>query len=121
MKKLIAVFMLLMLVLLAGCSSGTDIEVTLKEAPKYKAGETYPVVIEVLQDGEPAAGLDFVAYLEMAKMDHGTIELDFEDKGNGLYESSVELPMAGEWIANIEGESDGSAFEHVITFEAEKE
>lgn len=120
MKKLIAGFMLLM-VLLAGCSSGSDFEVILKEAPKYKAGETYPVVIEVLKDGEPAAGLDFVAYLEMAKMDHGTIELNFEDKGNGIYESSVELPMGGEWIANIEGESDGSAFEHVITFEVEKE
>ncbi|MBT2645095.1 FixH family protein [Bacillus sp. ISL-41] len=120
MKKLLAGFVLLM-ALLAGCSSGSDYEINLKEAPKYKAGETYPVVIEILQDGEPAAGLDFAAYLEMAKMDHGTIELDFEDKGNGVYESSVELPMAGEWIANIEGEADGSAFEHVITFEVEKE
>jgi hypothetical protein len=120
MKKLLAGFVLL-IVFLTGCSSGSDFEVTLKEAPKYKAGETYPVVIEVLQDGEPAAGLDFVAYLEMAKMDHGSIELDFKDKGNGIYESSVELPMAGEWIANIEGEADGSAFEHVITFEVEKE
>ncbi len=120
MKKLLPGFMFLML-FLAGCSSGSDFEINLKEAPKYKAGESYPVVIEVLQDGEPAAGLDFVAYLEMAKMDHGTIELDFEDKGNGVYESRVELPMAGEWIANIEGEGDGSAFEHVITFEVEKE
>ena len=120
MKKLIAGFMLLMLIL-AGCSSGSDFEINLKEAPKYKAGESYPVIIEVLQDGEPVDGLDFAAYLEMAKMDHGTIELDFEDKGNGVYESSVELPMAGEWIANIEGETDGSGFEHVITFEVEKE
>lgn len=120
MKKLIAGFMFLM-VLLAGCSSGSDYEILLKEAPKYKAGETYPVVIEVMQDGVPVDGLDFTAFLEMAKMDHGTIELYFEDKGNGIYESSVELPMAGEWIANIEGESGGSVFEHVITFEVEKE
>ncbi|GAM14565.1 FixH family protein [Mesobacillus selenatarsenatis] len=120
MKKLLAGFMLL-IVLLAGCSSGSDFEITLREAPKYKAGESYPVVIEVMKDGEPVDGLEFAAYLEMAKMDHGTIELNFEDKGNGVYESSVELPMGGEWIANIEGESDGSAFEHVITFEVEKE
>lgn len=120
MKKLIAGFMLLM-VILAGCGSDSDFEVSLKEAPKYKAGESSPVVIEILQNGEPASGLEFTAYLEMAKMDHGTLELNFEDKGNGIYESSVELPMAGEWIANIEGEADGSGFEHVITFEAEKE
>jgi hypothetical protein len=120
MKKLLAGFVLLML-LLAGCSSGSDFEINLKEAPKYKAGESYPVVIEVMKDGEPVNGLKFVAFLEMAKMDHGSIELDFKDKGNGIYESSVELPMAGEWIANIEGEADGSAFEHVITFEVEKE
>ncbi|MBT2692269.1 FixH family protein [Bacillus sp. ISL-55] len=120
MRKLLAGFVLLML-LLAGCSSGSDFEINLKKAPKYKAGESYPVVIEVMKDGEPVDGLDFAAYLEMAKMDHGTIELDFVDKGNGIYESSVELPMAGEWIANIEGAADGSAFEHVITFEVEKE
>lgn len=120
MKKLVAGFVLL-LVILAGCSSGSDVEVNLKQAPKYKVGESSPVLIEVLQNGEPASGLEFIAYLEMAKMDHGTIELDFKDKGNGIYESSVELPMGGEWVANIEGEADGSAFEHVITFEVEKE
>lgn len=116
MKKWIAGFMLLMLIL-SGCSSGSDYEFTLKEAPKFKAGSSYPVVIEILQDGKPVEGLEFSAFLEMAKMDHGSIELNFEDKGNGLYESSAELPMAGEWIANIEGEG----IEHVITFEAEKD
>ncbi|WP_210364324.1 FixH family protein [Bacillus sp. REN3] len=120
MKKSIAVFMLLLL-LLTGCSSGSDYEFTLKEAPKYQAGTSSPIVIEVQKDGKPAAGLEFTAYLEMAKMDHGSIEVDFTDKGNGLYESSTELPMAGEWIANIEGEADGSKFEHVMTFEVEKE
>lgn len=120
MKKIIAGFLLLMLIL-AGCGSGSDFEVSLKQAPKYKAGESFPVVIEILQNGEPASGLEFTTFLEMAKMDHGTTELDFEDKGNGIYESSVELPMAGEWVANIEGEVDGSAFEQVITFEVEKE
>ncbi|MEH7443281.1 FixH family protein [Bacillus sp. JJ1122] len=120
MKKLIAGFMLLMLVL-SGCSSDSDYEFTLKQAPKHKAGESYPVVIKILKNGKPAEGLEFAAYLEMAKMDHGTIELTFEDKGNGLYESSVELPMAGEWLATIEGEADGSPFEHVITFDVEKD
>jgi hypothetical protein len=117
MKKLMACFLLLILIL-AGCSSDSDYNFTLKQAPKYKAGESYPVVIEILKDGKPAEGLAFSAYLEMAKMDHGTIELAFEDKGNGIYEASVELPMAGEWLANIEGKS---GFEHVLTFEVEKD
>lgn len=117
MKRLIAGIMLLML-LITGCSSGSYYEFTLKQAPKSRAGESYPVVIEILKDGKPAEGLEFTAYLEMAKMDHGSIELTFEDKGNGIYEASAELPMAGEWLANIEGES---GFEHVLTFEVEKD
>ena len=120
MKKWIAGLLLLM-ALLSGCSSAPDYQFTLKTTPKYKAEESYPVVIEVLNDGKPVEGLEFSAFLEMAKMDHGSIQLDFQDKGNGLYESSVELPMAGEWVATLEGEADGGAFEQVITFEVEKE
>lgn len=116
MKKMIAAFMLLLI--LSGCNSDSDYELLLKQAPKYKAGESYPMVIEILKDGKPANGLEFNAFLEMAKMDHGTIELTFEDKGNGIYESSVELPMAGEWVANIEGES---GFQYALTFEVEKD
>ena len=120
MKKSFAALLLLM-VLLSGCSSAQDYQFTLKTAPKYKAETSYPVVIEVLQNGKSVEGLKFSAFLEMAKMDHGSIQLDFEDKGNGLYESSVELPMAGEWIATLEGEDDQDAFEKVMTFEVEKE
>ena len=54
MRKLLTGFMLL-IVLLAGCSSGTDFEVTLKEVPKYKAGESYPVVIKEMVFMNPAS------------------------------------------------------------------
>lgn len=120
MKKILSVCVLLIFIL-AGCGSASDYEVSLKTAPKYNGENDYPIVVEVLENGKPVEGLNIVAPLEMAKMDHGTIEVQFKDNGNGQYESSVELPMAGEWIANMKAEKDGKSFEKVITFEVEED
>jgi nitrogen fixation protein FixH len=110
---------LLFILFLPGCSSNSDYNISVKTEPKYKAGSSYPIAFEVTKDGQPVPDLKIIASLEMAKMDHGSIELTLTDQGGGLYESSVELPMAGEWIANIEAGIDGETIEKVITFDVE--
>jgi len=120
MKKVLALCGLFFLIL-AGCSSGANYDVSVETAPKYKGEASYPFVIEVAEKGEPVEGLNITSILEMAKMDHGTIEVSFQDKGNGKYESSITLPMSGEWIANIEVEKDGKTSEKVITFDVEED
>lgn len=120
MKKLTA-FCTFLLFILTGCSSGSDYDITMKTAPKYNGETDFPIVIEVSENGKPVEGLAITSFLEMAKMDHGTIEVKYQDKGNGLYESNVELPMAGEWIANFEAEKDGKSIEKMLNFDVQED
>lgn len=120
MKRVLALCGLFLLIL-AGCSSGSNYNVSVETAPKYKGDTPYPFVIEVAEKGKPVEGLNITSTLEMAKMDHGSIEASFQDKGNGLFESSIALPMSGEWIANIVITKDGKSVEKVITFDVEED
>lgn len=120
MRKLFSILILL-LILLTGCSSGSNYEFSIDTPPTYNGEKDSPIIFKVSEDGKPIEGLEIIANLEMAKMDHGEIHLNLQDKGNGLYESSVELPMAGEWIANIEVEKDGESFEKAIIFDVDEE
>lgn len=113
-KKLIS--LIAFMLLLVACGSN-NIEFTVEQAPKYADGETFPMTLKVMEDDEVVTGLDMVATLEMAKMDHGTIEVTFIDNGDGTYDGEVELPMAGEWIADIEAELDDQTYEKILTFQ----
>lgn len=115
MKKLLGIFLVVGL-FITGCG-GSGFDVTIEETPKYKEDIAYPIVLSV-QDGEEAVtGLDMTASLEMARMDHGTIEVTFSDRGDGTYEGEVVLPMAGEWIANIVLTQDGKTYDDTLTFD----
>ena len=121
MKRIIiiAVMIATSLIMLSGCGSSPEFEV--ETAPKYKDEVAYPITLKVTEDGEPVQGMDILATLEMAKMDHGIIEVNFTDVGDGTYSGEVELPMGGEWIANIEAELNGDTFDDVVTFDVKEE
>src|SRR5690625_143609 len=115
MKRLIF-FLLIISVVLTGCGGG-NVDISVVEAPKYKDGVSYPFVISIEDKDKAVTDLDVVATLEMARMDHGTIEVIFSENEAGIYEGDVELPMAGEWIANIIITEDGKTTEKTIEFE----
>jgi len=115
MKRFIGIILILVFVL-AGCG-GSKMDVTVEEIPKYKNGIPYPIVLSVMDGDEAVTGLEIIATLEMARMDHGTIEVVFSDIGDGTYEGEVELPMAGEWIANIVLTLDGKTYDEILTFD----
>lgn len=117
MKRMtfIAIGTMLML-LIAGCGGGS-IDFSVETPPKYKDGEAYEMVVKAEDNGESVTGLNMIATLEMAKMDHGIIEVVFSDNGDGTYVGEVELPMAGEWIAALEAEEDGEVYETTLTFD----
>lgn len=103
-------------VFMAGCGA-SNAEVEMETVPAYVDGETSPIELNVRVNGEAAEGLEITGTLEMARMDHGIIEVVFEDNGNGIYSGEVELPMGGEWIMDTQISSDGSVQEEVMTFE----
>lgn len=124
MKKIrLAVFIVIVMVgllTLTGCGS-SSLDFTIETVPKYKAGESSPISLTVTDGGEAVAGLDIVATLEMEKMDHGIIDVEFTDEGDGTYTGDVELPMGGEWIASIEAEQDDKTYDDLLTFEVKDE
>ncbi|WP_307257618.1 FixH family protein [Oikeobacillus pervagus] len=119
MKK--RIFALLMLVIvLAGCKAG-GVDFSIETAPSHKYGQSFPIVIKAVEGSEAVTGLEITANLEMAKMDHGEIEVHFTNNGDGTYEGEVELPMAGEWIAEVQAEKDGETYEGTLEFDVEEE
>lgn len=116
-KYLVGVILLLLLV---GCGGTSSIDFTVEKAPLYKDGESYIMIIQATDDDGIVTGLDLVATLEMAKMDHGVIEVTFTDNNDGTYEGEVTLPMAGEWIADVKAELNGKTYEKVLTFDVKE-
>lgn len=120
MKKSIVVFTMFAILLLTGCNS-SKLEFSVETAPRYHAEQSYPIVLKATENGVAVSDLRLVATLEMARMDHGIIEVSFTDKGDGTYEGEVALPMGGEWIANIVAEKAGKKTEEIVTFQVNEE
>lgn len=118
MKRLV-VSLLLIVVLAAGCSSA-KMDISIEKMPESKTGTPSEMLIKVAEDGVGLEGLSVVASLEMAKMDHGELEVQFEEIGDGLYSGQVELPMGGEWIADVEVKSGEETVKEILTVEVEE-
>jgi len=118
MKKL-QILLFTFLLLLVGCGSG-NMDVAVEKAPDYKDGEPSEMTLLISHGDDPVSGLTVVATLEMAKMDHGVIEVHFDDQGDGLYSGEVELPMGGEWIATVELDNGKKTAEEIITFDVKE-
>ncbi|WP_339253027.1 FixH family protein [Sporosarcina sp. FSL W8-0480] len=118
MKRLSAA-LLAILLLLAGCG-GSKIDIALDTAPDSVKGTTSDMIVKVTKGDEPIDDAKVSGSLEMAKMDHGSIDVEFESIGNGLYRGQVELPMGGDWIADVEVDAAGETATTILTFEVKE-
>ena len=118
MKK-VSLFIGLFVLMLAGCNSAS-LNLEMSKEPVYEEGTSSEMVVRFTKDGEPVEGLSVTASLEMAKMDHGEIEVDLVDQGDGNYSGDVTLPMGGEWIAEVKADSEDEKAEELITFDVEE-
>ncbi|MBP1932457.1 FixH family protein [Ammoniphilus resinae] len=100
MKKIMGMILFLSLALTAGCSSTPHWEIVMKTDYTYQ--QQLPLTIEINENSQPVEGLQVKATLEMEKMDHGEVDVTFEDQGNGQYIGQAALPMGGDWVAYIE-------------------
>ncbi|MGD8190504.1 FixH family protein [Brevibacillus ginsengisoli] len=99
MKKVIIFLAVLSLLLLGGCGSGDKWSATINSASAFTEGKPIKIVMDVKEAEKSAPGLKVHTTLEMMNMDHGKVEVDLEDQGNGTYEKEVVIPMKGEWVA----------------------
>lgn len=106
--------------ILTGCSSSEHWQAILQDKVPFKEGSKVPLVLKVKDHGKPAAGLAVKAVLEMKGMDHGQIEVLLHDNGNGVYRENVQLPMDGDWIADINITNGKQKMEKALSFKAER-
>jgi len=119
MRKL-AVFLFSLLFLFTGCSNG-DWEVVIKTTPFYKEGVAAPFVVQLKENGKLAKQVKVHVTFEMSNMDHGKIEVDLHEKGNGIYEGNIQLPMEGDWEALLVIEKGNDKVEKLLKMHVKKE
>jgi cytochrome oxidase Cu insertion factor (SCO1/SenC/PrrC family) len=111
MKKLTVVMISFILILLAGCSSN-NIQVKLSTPKTFTPGKAIALQIKVTdQDGKSIKGAKVNAKLSMKNMDHGTFPMTFDEVENGRYIGPADLPMDGDWVADITVDQDGKKSE----------
>lgn len=111
MKRCLGLLALFALILLAACGPKKS------EPPKPKEDEAFPWNASLKTEpdkpqmnksvnfqltlldpsGKPLGGAQVHGSLVMPLMDMGKNEFSFADKGNGLYEGSGKMDMAGPW------------------------
>jgi cytochrome oxidase Cu insertion factor (SCO1/SenC/PrrC family) len=111
MKKLTVVMVSFILILLAGCSS-KNIQVKLSTPKTFTPGKAFAMQIKVTdQAGKSIKGAKVSAKLSMKNMDHGTFPMTFDEVENGRYIGPADLPMDGDWVADITVDQDGKKSE----------
>lgn len=112
--------MSLILVLIAGCVASNNLNVKLSTSKTFTPGKPYVMQFTIRDsEGKPVEGAKITANLNMKNMDHGTISVSAEDIGEGKYIGTADLPMNGDWIADIHVEYDGKQFEEEKQFSVE--
>lgn len=117
MKKRLLAAVLLLVAMLAACSSGPEYNVKVNNEIYFQQNEASPIEIKVTEDGKAAEDVKVSAVLSMANMDHGTNKVTFEETADaGTYIGEAKLPMSGKYEAVITLEKDGKKSEKVINF-----
>jgi hypothetical protein len=66
---------------------------------------------------QPADGVTLKADITMSAMDHGAQHLTMSGKGDGDYESQVNLEMAGSWDVDLTATRDGKSRQQKFSIE----
>ena len=118
MKKRLVLVLLLLIAILAGCSSSPDYTVKVTKDLYYQKNTEMPLEIKVTEGtkAKAATGLNASAEVSMTSMDHGNYEMKLAEGKNGTYSGKVKLPMAGKYEITFTLEKDGKKTEKVIDY-----
>ncbi|MCM3586798.1 FixH family protein [Mesobacillus maritimus] len=120
MKKRSTLIGLILLLTLAACSSSPKWEVEVTQAPSFIKAKEARMEISVREDGTPVSGLEITAELAMVEMDHGTLEVQFEEVEDGSYATKVNIPMAGSWEALLTMKNGSTEVEKVVELDVKE-
>lgn len=113
MKRL-AIPMILLLAILAGCGTDKDWKVEVTKDLYYQKDKETSFQIKVTDDNKMVKDLKVNAEFSMANMDHGSESIPLQEEKNGLYSGNIALPMNGDYEIVLSLEKDGEKVEKVI-------
>lgn len=119
MKKLLMSAIGILLLLVTACGAD-NLNVTVEQDLFIKKGKPSDFAIKVTDDNGPVEDLEIEASFSMLNMDHGTVEVSFEEQEKGTYSTEVELPMAGDWEIVFTIKRDGKTIEKVLEYEVQE-
>jgi len=120
MNKWSILGILMLVILLSACSSKPNWEVDITKEPAFLKGKTSTIEIELSDEGDPVNGVEVTAQFTMVEMDHGTLEVTFDEGDDGKYSGHAEFPMAGKYEAAFLLEKEGQEIEKVIEIDVKK-
>lgn len=112
--------MLLLIAILAGCSSGQDYKIEVTKGLFMQKDTEMPFEIKVTDHEKSVKGLDVSAQLSMSNMDHGTYDVKLTEGKDGTYSGKIKLPMGGKYEAAFTLEKDGKKTEKVVDLNVKK-
>ncbi|MDP4084179.1 MAG: FixH family protein [Bacillota bacterium] len=119
MKKVIFA-LVLVIAMLAGCSSGPDYKITMSKPLYFVKDKDTPFEIKVTESNKAVTGLKISVELSMANMDHGTYKANLVEIGNGRYAGKVQLPMDGKYEMDYTLKKGDNKSEKVIDYVVKK-
>lgn len=119
MKKMILALLLLM-AMLAGCSSGPDYKIGITKPLYFQQDKEMPFEIKVTENKKPVTGLTISAELSMANMDHGTANVILKEEQKGLYTGKAKIPMNGKYEIAFSLKKGDNKVEKVLNYRVEK-
>ena len=120
MKKVFAIGIFLMLVLLTGCGSETEWTVEITKPLKYVNGQQSSFEIKITDEKKPVTGVSATASIEMIKMDHGVLNVRLEETKKGHYSGQAMPTMSGKYSVFLKLKKDGRTYERILDMEIEK-
>lgn len=120
MKQRLALALLLLIAMLAGCSSGPDYKVEMTKDLFYQKDTALPFEIKITENNKAVKGLAVSAEISMANMDHGTYKVKLAEGKSGTYAGKVKLPMNGKYEIAFTLKKDGKTTEKVLDYVVNK-
>ncbi|HHY71716.1 MAG TPA: hypothetical protein GX497_00510 [Bacillus bacterium] len=117
MKKLLT--FLMGLFVLSSCGN-SSYNVELVDTPVFMPDSASKVSFKITEGEKLATGLEVKASFEMEKMDHGSLQVNLKEQGEGVYGGDVHLPMGGDWQALLTITNGKDTKEKMVTFTVEE-
>ena len=119
-KGILLVLFLMIASVLTGCGFGSDFKIKMTKPLYFGAGKEMPFEIQVVENGKPVKGLDVTAQIDMANMDHGTIQTNLLEGKNGTYSGKAKIRMGGKYELAFTLKKSGKTVEKVVDYVVKK-